>query len=63
MSDRISSMGLKSRQAKIGTNCLPTLHACVVGRNLTVQLDCLNGRVVWKCQWGHALIRSPGINR
>ena len=27
MSDRISSMGLKSRRGKNGSNCLPALHA------------------------------------
>ena len=29
-----------------------------------MQPDCLKGRVaVWNCLWGHALKRSPEINR
>ena len=29
-----------------GTNCLPAWHAMRYGRSLTVQPDCLKGRVV-----------------
>ena len=46
---------------KNGTDCLPVWHTIHLGRSLTVQPDCLKGRVV--CLWGHALKISPGIIR
>ena len=48
---------------KYGTNCLPAWHAMSSGWSLTVQPACLKGRVVCGTVWGHALKRSPGINR
>ena len=39
---------------KNGTNCLPALHACVRGRSLTVQSDCLKGLVVCETVWVHS---------
>ena len=35
-----------------GTNCLPTCHAMHYGRSLTVQPDCLKGRVVCGTVYG-----------
>ena len=32
-------------------------------QELTVQPDCLKGRVVYRTLWRHAFKRSPGINR
>ena len=48
---------------KNGTNCLLPWHAMYYARSLTVQPDCLKGRVVCGTVWGHALKRYPGINR
>ena len=47
-----------------GTNCLPAWHAMRLGRSLTVQPDCLKGRVVGGTVYGDmTLKRSPEINR
>ena len=37
---------------KNGTNCLPAWHAMRKGRSLTVQPDCLKGRVVCGTVYG-----------
>ena len=37
---------------KNGTNCLPAWHAMRYGRSLTVQPDCLKGRVVCETVYG-----------
>ena len=37
---------------KNGTNCLPAWHAMRLGRSLTVQPDCLKGRVVCGTVYG-----------
>ena len=37
---------------KNGTNCLPAWHAMRKGRSLTVQPDCLKGRVVSETVYG-----------
>ena len=46
---------------KNGTNCLPALVCMHLGWSLAVaQLSKRLGSV-WKCLWGNALKRSPGI--
>ena len=42
-----SRPGYTTYQHKNGTNCLPAWHAIRKGRSLTVQPDCLKGRVVY----------------
>ena len=58
-----SRPGLTKDHHKNGTNCLPVWHACFRGWSLTVQPDCLIGRVVCGTVYGDMHFkRSPGID-
>ena len=45
---------------KNGTNCLPAWHAMRWGRSLTVQPDCLKGRVVCGPVYGDMHLKDLG---
>ena len=56
-----SRSGQTKDHHKNGTNCLPAWHAMLYGRmSLTMQN---RPGSAWNSLWGHALKRSPGINR